>query len=64
MVGAVVKANIGELEEDVRAGCLRSMGKDLTGVVQLFVGKKKFLVRFQDGCKKYLNSNKLTIVIV
>ena len=34
MVGTVVKANIGKLEEEVRARCLINMSKDLTGVVQ------------------------------
>ena len=36
MVGAVVKAKIGELEEEVRAGSLRRKRKELTGVVQEF----------------------------
>ena len=27
-------------------------------------GKKRFLVRFQDGCKNNLSSNQLTMVIV
>ena len=40
------------------------MRKDFTGVVQGFSGKKSFVVRFQDGCKKNLSSNQLTIVIV
>ena len=33
-------------------------------MVQGISGKKKFLVSFQDGCKKYLTSNQLTIVVV
>ena len=49
MVGTVVKAKIGELEEEVRAGSPRRMRKDLTGVVKGVSGKKRFLVRFQDG---------------
>ena len=40
------------------------MRKELTGVVQGFSGKKRFLVRFQDGCKNNMSSNQLTIVIV
>ena len=32
-------------------------------MVQGFSGKKRFLVRFQDGCKKYIAPNQLTIVI-
>ena len=41
-MGTLVKAKIGELEEDVRVGCLRSMRKELTGVVQGILGKGVF----------------------
>ena len=64
MVGTVVKANIGELEEESRAGCSRSMRKELAGLVQGVLRKKRFLVRFQYGCENNLSSNQLTIVIV
>ena len=64
LVGTVVKSNICELEEEVRAGNSRSMRKELTGVVQGVSGKRRFLVRFQYGCKKNLSSNQLTVVIV
>ena len=40
------------------------MRKYLTGVVRGVSGKKRFLVRFQDGCKNNLSSDQLTIVIV
>ena len=40
------------------------MAKGFTGVVQGVSGKKRFLVRFQDGCKKDMALNQLTIVIV
>ena len=49
MVGTVVKAKTGELEEEVRVGSARRMRKELTGVVQAISGKKRFLVRFHDG---------------
>ena len=49
MVGTVVKTKIGELEEEVREGSSRRTRKELTGVVQVFSGKNRFLVRFQDG---------------
>ena len=49
MVGMVVKAKIGELEEEVREGFSRRRRKELTGVVQVFSVKNSFLVRFQDG---------------
>ena len=49
MVGMAVKAKVGELEEEVRAGCPRSMRKELTDVVQGILGKKRLLVMFKDG---------------
>ena len=49
MVGTIVKAEIGELEEEVRVGSSRIMRKELTGVVQAVSGKRRFLVRFHDG---------------
>ena len=50
MVGTVVKAKIGELEEEVSVGSSRRMRKELTGVVQSVSGRRRFLVRFQNGC--------------
>ena len=64
MVGTVVKSKIGELEEKVGAGSSRSIGKELTGVVQGVLGSRRFLVRFQNGCKNNLSSDQLTVVIV
>ena len=62
MVGTVVKAKIGELEDEIRVGSARRMRKELTGVVQAISGKSRFLVRFHDGCEKNLSSNQLTVV--
>ena len=62
VVGTVVKAKIGELEEEVRVGSARRMRKELTCVVQAISGKRSFLVRFHDGCKNNLSSNQLTVV--
>ena len=62
MVGTAVKAKIGELEEEVRVGSSRSMRKEFTGVVQAISGKRRFLVRFHDGCENNLSSNQLTVV--
>ena len=62
MVGTVVKAKIGELEEEVRVGSSRRMRKEFTGVVQGVSGRRRFLVRFQNGCEKNLSSNQLTVV--
>ena len=39
MVGTVVKAEIGELEEEVRVGSTRRMRMELTGVVKLSRGR-------------------------
>ena len=55
VVGTVVKAKIGELEEEVRAGNKRRMRKELTGVAQGVSEKRRFLVRFQNECKKNLS---------
>ena len=63
MVGTVVKAKIGELEEEVRAGSSRRTRKELTSVVQGVSGMRRFLVRFQNGCEKNLSLNQLTVVI-
>ena len=62
--GAVVKDKICELEEEVRAGNSRRMRKYLTVVVQGLLGRRMFLVRFQNGCKDNLSSNQITVVIV
>ena len=64
VVGTVVKTKIGELEEELRAGNSRWIRKDLTGVVKGVSGRRRFLVRFQNGCKKNTSSNQLTVVIV
>ena len=62
MVGTVAKAKIGELEKELRVGSARSIRKELTGVVQAISRKRRFLVRFHDGCEKNLSSNQLTDV--
>ena len=62
MVGTAVKAKIGELEEEVRVGSSRRMRKELTGAIQAILGKRRFLVRFHDGCENNMSSNKLTVV--
>ena len=48
----------------VWAGSLRRMRKELTGVVQGVLGRRRFLASFQSGCKNNLSSNKLSVVIV
>ena len=63
-MGTVVKTKIGEMEEEIRAGSLRSMRSELTGMVQGVSGKKRLLVMFQYLCKYNLSSNQLNIVIL
>ena len=43
-----MKAKIGELEEEVRAGNSRRTRKEFTGVVQGVSGRRRFLVRFHN----------------
>ena len=62
MMGTTIKAKISEFEEEVRAVISIRMRKELTGVVQGVLGRRRFLVRFQNGCKNNLSSNQLTVV--
>ena len=52
MMGTVVKAKVCELEEEIREGNLRRLRKEVTGMVQGVVGKRRYLVRFQYGGEK------------
>ena len=36
----------------------------MTGVVKDVSGRRKFLVKFQNGCKNILSLNEITVVIV
>ena len=63
MVGTVVKAKVGDLEEEIGEGFSRRLRKEMTGVVQEVVGKRRYLVRFQDGIEKDMLSNQLTMVV-
>ena len=47
MVSTVVKAKLGDLEEEIKEVFLRWMNYKLNWVVQGVTGDKKFLVRFQ-----------------
>ena len=62
MVGTVVKAKIGELEEEVRVGSSRRMSTGFTGVVQCVSGRRRILAMFQNGCENNLSSNQLNVV--
>ena len=50
----MVKAKVGEMEDEVREGFYRRLRKELTGMVQGVFVKRRFLVSFKDGCEKYL----------
>ena len=52
MVGTAVKAKVGELEEEIREGFSRRLRKEMTSVVKDVVGKRRYLVRFQDRLEK------------
>ena len=64
LVGSVVDTKVGDLEEDLREGLLRRLSKELAGVVQGVSGKRRLLVRFQDGFDKDLNSNQITTTTI
>ena len=64
MVGMVVKFKIGELEEEVRASSSRRIRKELIGSFQGVSVRRRFLVRFQNGFKKNMYLNQLTLAIV
>ena len=46
MVGTVVKAKIGELEEEIREGFSMMLRKEMTGMAQEVVGKRRYLLSF------------------
>ena len=54
MVREVVKAKVGELEDEVREVFSRWLGKELTVLVESFSGKMRLLVRCQYECEKVL----------
>ena len=64
MVGTVVKAKVGELEEDIMEGFFGRFMKEMSGMVQEVVGKTRYLVRFQDVGENDIPSNQTTIVSV
>ena len=48
-MGSVVKAKVGEMEENTREGRSSRMRRELVGCVHAMVGKKILLVIFEDG---------------
>ena len=64
MLGTVVKAKVGKMEEEIWEVFSRRLGKEMTVVVQDIVGNMMYSVRFQDGLEKDIFLNQLTIVVV
>ena len=58
-MGSIVKAMVRELENITRELRIRRMSKEVMVFVQAVVGKKKFLVQFEDGQKKEISSSLL-----
>ena len=46
-VGSVVKAKVGEMEENIGEGRIKRTRKELMGCVQAVVGKKKLVVQLK-----------------
>ena len=64
MVVMVVNSKVGDLEEEIREVFSRRLKKDMNGVFQEVVEKRRYLVRFQDGLDKDILPNHITIVVV
>ena len=43
---------------------MRRLSKDMTGVVQAVLGKRRYLARFQYGLEKEMSSKQITIVVI
>ena len=56
-MGSVVKAKVGEIEENTREGIIRMIRKEVVVCVQDFMLKNILLVQFGDGKKKEISSS-------
>ena len=61
-MGSVVKAKVGEIEENTREGRSRRTRKEVVGCVQDVSGKKNFLIQFLYGKKKHISSSSLVFL--
>ena len=61
-VGYAVKEKVRHMEDNPSEGITRIMKKEVVGCVQYVVGKKEFLVQFEDGQKKDISYFSLTYV--
>ena len=64
MMGKVVKANVGDLEEEIREIFSRRLRKEMTGMIQEVVWMRRYLVRLQDRLEKEMMLKKITIVVL
>ena len=61
-LGSVVKAKVGEFEKTTKEGRIRRTRKYVMGCIQSVVGKKNFLIQFEDGQKKDISSYSLVFL--
>ena len=61
-LGSIVKAKVRELENITRELRIRRTSKEVMRCVQAVVGKKKFLVQFEDGQKKEIRFSLLVFL--
>ena len=62
VVGPVVIAKVGDMEEKTRKRRSRRTRKEVVGYVQDVVGKKKILIQFEDGKRKDMGTCSLTLI--
>ena len=63
MVEEVVKAKVGEMEEEIRERFLRRLMKEMTGVVQEVVGRRRYLVMLHNGLEKDMLLNQIIVMV-
>ena len=61
-LGYVVKAKVGDMEDNIREGRRRRMREEVVRCVQDMVGNNKFLVQFKDGQKKEMSYSSLVFL--
>ena len=61
-VGSVIKSKVLELKKITMEGRIMRMSKEVVGCLQAVVGKKKFLVQFEDGQKKDISSSSVVFL--
>ena len=61
-VGSIVKAKVRNMEEKTREGRSRRTRKEATCCIHAMVGKKKFVVQFEDGQKREMSASSLSYV--